>query len=46
MVLLMLEKDKKKKSELLTEITAIWPIFIIAIVSVLIFLFINRKPKF
>jgi protein SCO1 len=46
MVLLMLEKDKKKKSELLTEITAIWPIFIIAIVAVLVFLFINRKPKF
>ncbi|MEP7277565.1 MAG: SCO family protein [Bacteroidota bacterium] len=46
MVLLMLEKDKKKKSELLTEITAIWPIFIIAILAVIIFLFINRKPKF
>ncbi|MES1223581.1 MAG: SCO family protein [Bacteroidota bacterium] len=46
MVLLMLEKDKKKKSELLTEITAIWPIFIIALLAVLIFLFINRKPKF
>ena len=46
MVLLMLEKDRHKKSELFTEITAIWPIFIIAIVAVLIFLFINRKPQF
>jgi protein SCO1/2 len=46
MVLLMLEKDKKKKSALLTEITAIWPIFIIAALAVFLFLFINRKPKF
>jgi protein SCO1 len=46
MVLLMLEKDKKKKSELLIEITAIWPIFIIAILAVGTFLFINRKPNY
>jgi protein SCO1/2 len=46
MVLLMLEKDKKKKSALLTEITAIWPIFIITILAVAVFLFFNRKPKF
>lgn len=46
MVLLMLEKDKKKKSELFIEITAIWPIFIITILAVGIFLFINRKPKY
>lgn len=46
MVLLMLEKDKKKKSELFTEIAAIWPIFIIVILAVIIFLFFNRKPKY
>ena len=46
MVLLMLEKDKKKKSALFTEIKAIWPIFIIATLAVFLFLFINRKPKF
>ncbi len=46
MVLLMLEKDKKKKSALLVELTAIWPVFIITILAVGIFLFINRKPKF
>ncbi|MEP6748655.1 MAG: SCO family protein [Bacteroidota bacterium] len=46
MVLLMLEKDKKKKSELFIEIKAIWPIFIITILAVIIFLFINRKPKY
>ncbi len=46
MVLLMLEKDKKKKSELFIEIKAIWPIFIITILAVLVFLFFNRKPKY
>jgi protein SCO1/2 len=46
MVLLMLEKDKKKKSELLIELTAIWPIFIITILAVGVFLFFNRKPKY
>ena len=46
MVLLMLEKDKKKKSALFTEIAAIWPIFIIAALAVFLFLYINRKPTF
>lgn len=45
-VLLMLEKDRKKPSALFLEVAAIWPIFIIAILAVGIFLFINRKPKF
>ena len=45
-VLLMLEKDKKKPSALFLEVAAIWPIFVIAILAVGIFLFINRKPKF
>jgi protein SCO1 len=45
-VYLSLERDKKKKSTLFMEIKNIWPIFIIAILAVGIFLFINRKPKF
>ena len=45
-VFLTLEKDRKKKSALFTEMAAIWPIFIIAIVAVALFLFINRKPNF
>ncbi len=45
-VLLMLETNKKKKSLLFTEVADIWPIFIIVIVAVALFLFINRKPKF
>ncbi|MEO5684120.1 MAG: SCO family protein [Chitinophagaceae bacterium] len=45
-VLLMLETDKKKKSLLFTEVAAIWPIFIIVIAAVILFMFINRKPKF
>jgi protein SCO1 len=46
LVLLMLEKDKKKKSEVFTEIMNIWPVFIIVIVAVIIFMFIYKKPKF
>ncbi len=45
-VYLSLERDKKKKSTLFTEIKSIWPIFIVAIFAVGLFLFINRKPKF
>ena len=45
-VLLMLEKDRKKPSALFLEVAAIWPIFIIVILAVGLFLFINRKPKF
>ena len=46
MVLLMLEKDRKKPSALFLEVAAIWPIFIIVIIAVIVFLFFNRKPKF
>lgn len=45
-VLLMLETDKKKKSLLFTEVAAIWPIFIIVILAVAVFMFFNRKPKY
>lgn len=45
-VLLMLETNKKKKSLLFTEVAAIWPIFVIVIIAVVLFMFINRKPKF
>jgi protein SCO1 len=46
LVLLMLEKDKKKKSQVFVEIVKIWPVFIIAIVLVIIFMIVYRKPKF
>ena len=45
-VLLMLETDKKKKSLLFTEVAAIWPIFIIVILAVAVFMFFNRKPNY
>jgi protein SCO1 len=45
-VLLMLEKDRKKPSALFTEVAAIWPIFIIVILAVGVFLFFNRKPNY
>jgi protein SCO1/2 len=44
--LLMLEKDKKKPSAVFTQIKALWPVFIIAILGVAIFFFINRKPSY
>lgn len=46
LVLLALEKDKNRKSELVTEIVDIWPIFVIVIVAVIVFLLLNRKPSF
>lgn len=45
-VLLMLEKDKHKKSEVMVELKKIWPIFIVALLAVIIFMLINRKPKY
>lgn len=44
--LLMLEKDKKKKSAIFTQIKGLWPVFVIAILGVAIFFFINRKPSY
>jgi protein SCO1/2 len=46
LVLLELEKDKKKKSELLVELENIWPIFVIVILAVVFFAWLYRKPKF
>lgn len=46
LVLLTLEKDKRQKSALVTEITNIWPIFIIVIIAVIIFMLVNRRKKF
>lgn len=43
--LLMLEKDKKKKSAIFSEMRSIWPIFVIVLLAVAVFVFINRKPK-
>jgi len=44
--LLMLEKDKKKPSPIFTKIKGLWPVFVIAILGVAIFFFINRKPSY
>jgi protein SCO1 len=46
LVLLMLEKDKKKKSQVFIEMVKIWPVFIIVIIAVIIFILIYRKPKY
>ncbi len=46
LVLLALEKDKHVRSELVTEIINIWPIFIVVIIAVIVFVLINRKPKY
>lgn len=46
LVLLMLEKDKHKKPEVVTELKKIWPIFIVALVAVIVFMLLNRKPKY
>jgi protein SCO1/2 len=45
-VLLMLEKDKHKKSEVLEELKNIWPIFVIVLLAVIVFMVVNRKPKY
>jgi len=45
LVLLMLEKDKHKKSEVIEELKNIWPIFVIVLVAVIIFMLVTRKPK-
>lgn len=44
--LLMLEKDKKKKSTLFTQIKGLWPVFVIIVLGVSLFFFINRKPSY
>jgi protein SCO1 len=46
LVMLALEKDKKGKSALFAEIVNLWPIFIIVVIAVIIFMLLNRKPKF
>jgi protein SCO1/2 len=45
-VFIMLEKDRHKKPEVFAEMLAIWPIFIVVIFAVIIFMLFNRKPKF
>lgn len=44
-VFLSLEKDRKKPSAIFTALKQLWPIFIIVIVSVALFLFVNRRRK-
>jgi len=46
LVLLALEKDKKVKSPLFIEIVSLWPIFVVVIIAVVVFMLLARKPKF
>jgi len=47
LTLLMLEKDKTRKSPLFEEIKSLWPIFLIAIAAIFLTLFLisRKKPK-
>ena len=44
--LIMLEKDRHAKPEILSEMIAIWPIFLFVIIAVALFMVFNRKPAF
>lgn len=45
-VFLMLEKDRHAKSEFLTELAKIWPVFVIAVIAVFLFVLFNKKSKY
>jgi protein SCO1 len=45
-VFIMLEKDRHKKSEILSEILDIWPIFLLVIIAVIVFVVFNKKSEF
>lgn len=44
LTLLMLEKDKKKPSPVLAELLSLWPIFLLVIAGVALFVWVVRKP--
>jgi protein SCO1/2 len=43
--LLQLEKDRSKPSKIFTQLKALWPVYIAVIVSVIVFVWITRKPR-
>lgn len=45
LTLLMLEKDQRKPSPVLAQLLSLWPVFLAALVGLLIFLRIVRKPR-
>lgn len=45
LTLLMLEKDKKQRSPILAELLSLWPIYLMVIVAIAVFVAILRKPK-
>ncbi len=46
LVLLMLEKDKRRPSQVFIEIKKIWPVFIIVIIAVVVLMLVYRKPQY
>lgn len=45
LTLLMLEKDKKKPSPVLAELLSLWPIFLMVIAGVAVFVWIVKRPR-
>ncbi|AXY76567.1 SCO family protein [Paraflavitalea soli] len=45
LTLLMLEKDKRESSPVLAELLSLWPIFLMVIAGVAIFLWVVRRPR-
>jgi len=45
LTLLMLEKDKRESSPVLAELLSLWPIFLMVIAGIAIFLWIIRRPR-
>ncbi len=45
LTLLMLEKDKQEKSPVLAKLLGLWPVYLIALALLAIFIRITRKPK-
>nr|WP_240966009.1 SCO family protein [Pseudoflavitalea sp. G-6-1-2] len=45
LTLLMLEKDKGEKSPILAKLLGLWPVYLIAIVILAVFVRITRKPN-
>jgi protein SCO1/2 len=44
LTLLMLEKDKQEKSPILAKLLGLWPVYLIALALLAIFIRITRKP--
>jgi protein SCO1/2 len=45
LTLLMLEKDKQEKSPVLAKLLGLWPVYLIVLALLAVFIRITRKPK-